>query len=71
MNIEKNAEISFRKSYSALKAITGRTDSDMAELLGVSRQTLSKLMKNPLHGSSRNVLLIQEHLRQEERKRYV
>lgn len=66
----ENAAISFRVALNDLKAITGKNNKEVAELIGCSAQTISNAYNDPLSASGRIILLIQEHLKKEERKRY-
>lgn len=64
----KNAEIAFRIQVEKLKALKGLSNRELAELLGVSDRTVSLMLKKPLSTSSKNILLVQEYLRREEKK---
>ena len=69
-SIVENAAIAFRKDLNDLKAITGWKQAEIAQLLGCTRQTVSKLYNDPFSVNGRYILLVQEYLRREERKRY-
>lgn len=69
-SIVENAEISFRMQFSNLKDITGMDNSELADLLGCSRSTVSKIYSDPLSVNGKYILLVQEYLKREERKRY-
>lgn len=69
-SIVENAEISFRKDFASYKAITGKSNAEIAKMLGCSENTVSRMYNDPLSVVGRYILMIQEHLRREERKRY-
>lgn len=66
----ENAQITFRQQLASLQAITGLDNKGLAELLGCDVATVSHLRNRPLTVSGRYILLVQEHLRREEMRRY-
>ena len=69
-SLTENAELSFRKDMSALMALMGITKHELAEMLGCTRQTVAKMYSDPFSVSGRYILMVQEYLKREERKRY-
>ena len=69
-SLTENAELSFRKDMSALMALMGITKHELAEMLGCTRQTDAKMYSDPFSVSGRYILMVQEYLKREERKRY-
>ena len=69
-SLTENAELSFRKDMSALMALMGITKHELAEMLGCTRQTVTKMYSDPFSVSGRYILMVQEYLKREERKRY-
>lgn len=69
-SLTENAELSFRKDMSALMALMGISKYELAEMLGCTRQTVSKMYNEPFSVSGRYILMVQEYLKREERKRY-
>ena len=69
-SLTENAELSFRKDMSALMALMGITKHELAEMLGCTRQTVTKMYSHPFSVSGRYILMVQEYLKREERKRY-
>lgn len=66
--VEK-ATTAFKIQFSSLKAITGMNNEDIAKLLGCGITTVSRMYNNPFSVSGRYILMVQEYLRREEKKR--
>lgn len=68
--VVENAEITFRQQFASYKAITNKSNKDIAEMLGCSLQTVSNMYAHPFTVCGKYILLIQEYLKKEQRKRY-
>lgn len=70
-SILENSEIDFRIALDSYEHIRGFNDTQLAEELGCSVQTVRALRKNPLSGSGRYILPLLQRLKIAERRRYV
>ena len=67
MNL-RQAEKRFRGDLARLKAFKGWSESDLAANIGCSESTIARLKREPCRCLAVHVLMIQEMLREEERK---
>lgn len=69
-SLVENAQISFKQQVANLKIDMGLNNEGLAKLLGCSTKTVGRLVDDPFTVSGRYILMVQEYLRKEERKRY-
>lgn len=68
-SVVDNGIDAFREQLASLKALTGATNDEIGEMLGVTGQTICNAYKNPMAASGRIILIVQERLRREHEKR--
>ncbi len=67
----QNAVIDFQNQLACLKNITGYNDKKLAEYIGCSERTLSKMRRSPLEVSGKYILFTQALLAKEDARRRI
>lgn len=67
----ENAVIDFKNVISQLKNITGFSNAELAELIGCSEPTVSRMINDPLSVSGKYILAVQGWLKKKEKERWL